>query len=72
MFASGLRLAVLSMALATPAAWPSDALELKPCWLRGHPLEEISRRANEVAAYVCTQAGATPRLPVELTRGERS
>lgn len=38
MFASGLRLAVLSMALATPAAWPSDALELKPCWLRGHPL----------------------------------
>jgi fructokinase len=40
--------------------------------LRGDPLDEISRRANEVAAYVCTQAGATPRLPVELMRGERS
>ncbi len=40
--------------------------------LRGDRLQEISRDANEVAAYVCTQAGATPRLPVELTRGERS
>ncbi len=28
--------------------------------LRGEPLEQISRDANELAAYVCTQPGATP------------
>ena len=31
--------------------------------LAGWPLDEINRRANEVAAFVCTQAGATPELP---------
>lgn len=30
------------------------------------PLSEIHRRAAETAAYVCTQAGATPTLPTEL------
>ena len=34
--------------------------------LRGDSLDLISRHANEIAAYVCTQPGATPRLPVEL------
>src|SRR5215203_3337914 len=34
--------------------------------LRGDSLEAINRRANEVAAYVCTQPGATPRLPESL------
>jgi len=34
--------------------------------LRGDPLDRINGHANEVAAYVCTQPGATPRLPVEL------
>ncbi len=29
-------------------------------------LEEISVRANQLAAYVCTQPGATPTLPDEL------
>lgn len=29
-------------------------------------LEEISNRANQLAAYVCTQQGATPALPEEL------
>ena len=32
------RLAALSLALAASAAWPSDTLTLKPCWLRGHAL----------------------------------
>jgi fructokinase len=34
--------------------------------LRGLPLEAIHRWANDVAAFVCTQAGATPRLPASL------
>jgi fructokinase len=34
--------------------------------LRGDSLEAINRRANEVAAFVCTQPGATPRLPSDL------
>lgn len=34
--------------------------------LRGRPLTEIHRHANEVAAYVCTQPGATPILPDTL------
>jgi fructokinase len=29
-------------------------------------LEEINRRANELAAYVCSQAGGTPPLPQHL------
>jgi fructokinase len=33
--------------------------------LRGVPLDEINRRACRVAAYVCSQPGATPRLPEE-------
>ena len=32
--------------------------------LAGKPLEAINRRANEVAAYVCSREGATPTLPV--------
>jgi fructokinase len=34
--------------------------------LRGWSLDEINRRANRVAAYVCSQAGATPPLPPAL------
>ena len=30
------------------------------------PLDDINRRANEIAAYVCSQPGATPALPDEL------
>jgi fructokinase len=34
--------------------------------LHGLPLDEINRRANDVAAFVCTQDGATPKLPDSL------
>lgn len=41
--------------------------------LAGNRLEVILQHAVKVAAYVCTQAGATPRLPAELiNRGEGS
>lgn len=30
------------------------------------PLDEINRRANAIAAYVCTQQGAVPPLPASL------
>ena len=36
--------------------------------LEGWPLDEINRRANRVAAYVCSQPGATPPLPEWLLR----
>ncbi|MGZ0708733.1 carbohydrate kinase family protein [Coraliomargarita sp. W4R53] len=35
---------------------------LLSCW----PLSEVNAFANEVAAYVCSQKGATPELPPEL------
>ena len=31
--------------------------------LRGLPLDCINRHGNRVAAYVCSQRGATPALP---------
>ena len=34
--------------------------------LAGWPLDEIHLRASEVAAYVCSQPGATPVLPERL------
>jgi fructokinase len=34
--------------------------------LQGRSLEEINRHASRIAAYVCTQPGAAPRLPAEL------
>lgn len=34
--------------------------------LQGQPLGEINARANRVAAWVCSQPGATPRFPEEL------
>ena len=35
--------------------------------LAGWPLDEINRRASEVAAYVCSQPGATPVLPARVS-----
>lgn len=35
--------------------------------LRGLPLPRVHDLAARTAAYVCTQAGATPRLPAKLT-----
>ena len=37
-------------------------------FLRHWDLETINQRANEVAAFVCSQAGATPPLPDEIRR----
>ena len=34
--------------------------------LAGWPLEDVHRRAGEIAAYVCSQSGATPELPAHL------
>ena len=34
--------------------------------LEGKPIEEAHRRAVDVSAYVCTQAGAMPELPASL------
>ncbi|MCC6265677.1 MAG: carbohydrate kinase [Bryobacterales bacterium] len=34
--------------------------------LANQPLDEINRRANAIAAYVCTQQGAVPPLPAGL------
>ncbi len=36
--------------------------------LRNLPLDAINRHANRVAAFVCTQRGATPELPEELRK----
>ncbi|MCX6910211.1 MAG: carbohydrate kinase [Verrucomicrobia bacterium] len=36
--------------------------------LAGRPLDDINRHANEVAAYVCSQPGATPALPQSLRK----
>lgn len=35
-------------------------------FLRGLPLAKINRHANAVASHVCSQNGATPRLPAAL------
>jgi fructokinase len=34
--------------------------------LKGVPLKEIHDRATEIAAYVCTQKGATPKLGMKI------
>jgi fructokinase len=37
--------------------------------LRGDKLNTINRRAGEIAAFVCSQPGATPPLPAEMQLG---
>lgn len=37
-------------------------------FLAGWPLDRINAFANEVAAFVCSQSGATPSLPARLRR----
>ena len=39
--------------------------------LRGDDLEAINRRAGAIAAFVCSQSGATPPLPPALQRAFR-
>ena len=46
---------------AFTAAWTLGLLARRP-------LDEINRHANEVAAYVCSQPGATPALPPSLRK----
>ncbi|MEY2789814.1 MAG: 5-dehydro-2-deoxygluconokinase, partial [Verrucomicrobiota bacterium] len=36
--------------------------------LRGWPVQDIQRRATDIAAFVCTQSGATPDLSATLTQ----
>jgi fructokinase len=36
--------------------------------LLGWPLPVVLQRATDVTAYVCTQSGATPELPADLSR----
>lgn len=35
-------------------------------WMKKKPLDDINRRAAQVAAHVCSQAGAMPRMPDNL------
>lgn len=41
-------------------------------WLRGWDVPAMLTAATDVAGYVCTQPGATPRLPDELVRPFRA
>jgi fructokinase len=50
----------------TVGAGDSFTAALAVGFLAGWPLDAINRRANEVAAFVCTQPGATPALPEAL------
>jgi fructokinase len=58
---SGLRVKVVDAVGAGDAFTAAWTLGL----LAGQPLDEINQRANEIAAYVCTQHGATPVYPKE-------
>ena len=51
----------------TVGAGDSFTATFLACTLKGMPVAEAHRRAVEVSAYVCTQAGAMPTLPAELT-----
>jgi fructokinase len=50
----------------TVGAGDAFAATLLVGMLAGRPLDEVNRRANAVAAYVCSQPGATPSLPDAL------
>lgn len=50
----------------TVGAGDSFTAALTVGWLRGLPLEQIGRHACQVAAYVCSQDGATPALPASV------
>ena len=53
-------------AVDTVGAGDAFTATLVSGFLRGLPLSEINVRANAVASFVCSQAGATPTLPDEL------
>lgn len=53
-------------AIDTVGAGDSFTATLCVGLLKGRPLKEINDHANRVAAFVCSQSGAVPRLPPEL------
>jgi fructokinase len=55
-------------AIDTVGAGDSYTATLCMGLLRKRPLAEVIRHASEVAAFVCEQPGATPRLPEHLVR----
>ncbi|MGJ8652970.1 MAG: carbohydrate kinase family protein [Opitutaceae bacterium] len=59
-----------SKVVDTVGAGDSFTAALCMSLLRGWPLSEVNLFANEVAAFVCSQEGATPKLPTELTQAE--
>jgi fructokinase len=50
-------------ALDTVGAGDAFTAALIAGLLRGEPLSTLHARASRIAAYVCTQRGATPKLP---------
>jgi len=53
----------------TIGAGDSFTAALALAYLNGWDLDALHRRAAEVAAYVCGQSGAMPRMPAELRIG---
>ncbi|MCF3650604.1 carbohydrate kinase family protein [Synoicihabitans lomoniglobus] len=58
--------------LAVDSVGAGDSFTAAICMgiLRGGSLERVNRFANEVAAYVCSQRGATPVLPAHLLKSQ--
>ena len=57
---------VLTQVADTIGAGDSFTAAMTLGLLAGWPLDEVHRRASEIAAYVCSQSGATPELPERL------
>lgn len=55
----------------TVGAGDSFTAALALGWLRGLALDDINRWASRIAAFVCSQPGATPTIPEELRLGNK-
>lgn len=53
-------------AIDTVGAGDSFTAAMVMTFLKGKDLKDIHRIASELAAYVCTQNGATPKIPADL------
>ena len=60
------------LAVDTVGAGDSFTAALCMGLLQKRPLNEINEYANRVATFVCSQRGATPKLPKELIQGALS